>query len=151
MYSFLVAPWIAYQWQIKFSFSVKSFQSWIVWIPFWVNSFLLPTKDGKRSHVDFWLGQSPGTQDRWKENPSWIQSERKGDFFVDSSGIAVISREAPVWRRRGICHTTFRLLRTCTLLHLWKTLGHYGWMKSFYSVSWFFHLLPFDGRRELFL
>lgn len=22
-------------------------------------------------------------------------------------------------------------LRTCTLLHLWKTLGHYGWMKSF--------------------
>lgn len=100
-----------------------------------MNSFLLPTKDGKRSHVDFWLGQSPGTQDRWKENPSWIQSERKGDFFVDSSGIAVISRtiSSLVWRRRvqGICHTTFRLLRTCTLLHLWKTLGHYGWMKSF--------------------
>lgn len=41
------------------------------------------------------MGQSPGTQDRWKENPSSIQSERKGDFFVDSSGIAVISREAP--------------------------------------------------------
>lgn len=81
-----------------------------MWIFDWVR-VLEPKIDGKRIPV----------QSNQKERGISLSTVVESQSFREKPHLLIGLR-----RVQGIRHTTFRLFRTCTLLHLWKTLGHYG-------------------------